>query len=136
MPLFEAGTTFLDHRAINIQGEKPKYFIGMNNADFDDDVIIAFVFDTEHKEELKKSPGCHKGKQKFVLKPHELSYLTSFTTVELATPRYYQLKNICESNTVKILECADENLARRIKNCIDMNYIVKKFHQLIKDSFK
>ncbi|MFA5805322.1 MAG: hypothetical protein WC879_11820 [Melioribacteraceae bacterium] len=27
MPLFEAGTTFLDHRALNIQGEKPKYFI-------------------------------------------------------------------------------------------------------------
>ncbi len=27
MPPFEAGTTFLDHSALNIQGEKPKYFI-------------------------------------------------------------------------------------------------------------
>lgn len=42
MPPFKAGTTFLDHRAANIQGEKAKYFIGMNNADDEDDVVVAF----------------------------------------------------------------------------------------------
>jgi len=49
MPLFEAGTTFLDFRTISIEGEKPKYFIGMNNADDDDDIVISFVFNTEHQ---------------------------------------------------------------------------------------
>lgn len=136
MPLFEAGTTFLDHRALNIQGEKPKYFIGMNNADERDDVVISFVFNTEHKEELRKNPGCKKEKQKFVLKPEELPYLKDYTTIELATPRYYQLFEICESKNVVILDKADDNLSRRIKNCIDMNFILIKFQHLIKESFK
>lgn len=136
MPLFEAGTTFLDHRALNIQGEKAKYFIGMNNADDGDDIVVSFVFNTEHREEFIKNPGCKKNKQKFVINPKELSYLKNFTSIELAQPRYYKLYEICESQTVTILEKVDDNLARRIKNCIDMNFIATKFHNLIKESFK
>ena len=135
MPLFEAGTTFLDHRAINIHGEKPKYFIGMNNADMEDDVIVAFVFNTEHRMDLYHA-GCNKEKQKFVLKPKELSYLTDHTSVMLSLPRYYRLKEILDSNSIKELEKASETLSRQIKNCLDLKNIAVKYQQPIKDSFK
>lgn len=135
MPLFEAGTTFLDHRAINIQGEKPKYFIGMNNADMEDDVIVAFVFNTEHRMDLYHV-GCNKEKQKFVLQQKEISYLTAHTSIMLSLPRYYQLKEIVTSSSIKILDTANEKLSSQIKNCLDLKNVAVKFQQLIKDSFK
>jgi len=85
MPLFEVGTTFLNHRAQNIQGEKSKYFIGMNNANMEDDIIVAFVFNTEHRIDLYHV-GCNKEKQKFVLKPKDISYLTEYTSIMLSLP--------------------------------------------------
>jgi len=135
MPLFKAGTTFLDHRALNIQGEKAKYFIGMNNADMEDDVIVAFVFNTEHRMDLYHV-GCNKEKQKFVLQPKEISYLSDHTSVMLSLPRYYHLKEILDSTSIKELEKANDPLIRQIKNCLDLKNVAVKFQQLIKDSFK
>ncbi len=135
MPLFEAGTTFLDHHAVNSQGVKAKYFIGMNNADMEDDVIVAFVFNTEHRMDLYQV-GCNKEKQKFVLKPKDISYLTDHTSVMLSLPRYYHLKEILDSTSIKELERANESLSRQIKNCLDLKNVAVKFQQLIKDSFK
>lgn len=135
MPLFEAGTTFLDHHAINFQGVKSKYFIGMNNADAEDDVIVAFVFNTEYRMDLYHV-GCNKEKQKFVLNPKEISYLTNYTSVMLSLPRYYNLKEILENNSIKELEKANKTLLRQIKNCLDLKNVAVKYQQLIKDSFK
>lgn len=135
MPLFEAGTTFLDQHAHNIQGEKAKYFIGMNNADNEDDVVIAFVFNTEHRMDLYH-PGCNKEKQKFVLQPKEISYLTVQTSIMLSLPQYYRLKEIVDSKSIKVLDKVSETLSRQIKNCLDLKNVANKFHQLIKDSFK
>lgn len=135
MPFFEAGTTFIDFKATSIQGQKPKYFIGMNNAEDEDDIIIAFVFDTQHELGSLKV-GCNKEKLKFILKPNELSFITELTAIQLATARYYTLKVLCSSKEIKILGKSSDVLARQIKNCIDMNYIVTKYHHLIKGSFK
>jgi len=135
MPLFEAGTTFLDHRALNIQGEKPKYFIGMNDADDEDDVVVAFVFNTEHRMDLYH-PGCNKEKQKFVLEPKEISYLTAHTSVMLSLPEYYHLKEIINYKSIKILDKVSETLTRQVKNCLDLKNVATKYHQIIKDSFK
>jgi len=135
MPLFEVGTTFLNHRAQNIQGEKSKYFIGMNNANMEDDIIVAFVFNTEHRIDLYHV-GCNKEKQKFVLKPKDISYLTEYTSIMLSLPQYYYLKEILDSNSIIELEKANETLLRQIKNCLDLKNVAVKFQQLIKDSFK
>lgn len=135
MPLFEAGTTFLDHRAANIDGEKAKYFIGMNNADDEDDVIVAFVFNTEHRMDLYHI-GCNKEKQKFILQPKDISYLTDHTSIMLSIPQYYYLKEIIDGRSIKELEKVTETLTRQIKNCLDMKNVATKFQQLIKDSFK
>lgn len=135
MPLFEAGTTFLDHRAINIDGGKAKYFIGMNNADDEDDVIVAFVFNTEHRMDLYHI-GCNKEKQKFILQPKDISYLTDHTSIMLSIPQYYYLKEIIDGRSIKELEKVTETLTRQIKNCLDMKNVATKFQQLIKDSFK
>ncbi len=134
MPLFEAGTTFLDHRAPNIQGEKAKYFIGLNNADDEDDVIVTFVFNTEHRMDLYH-PGCNKEKQKFVLKPKEINYLIEHTSIMLSIPCYYQLNEIINSRLIKILDKVSDTLARQIKNCLDLKNVTSKFHHLIKESF-
>lgn len=135
MPLFEAGTTFLDHRAANIDGEKAKYFIGMNNADDEEDVVVAFVFNTEHRMDLYRV-GCNKEKQKFILQPKDIGYLTDHTSVMLSIPRYYHLKEIVDGKSIKELERTSETIARQIKNCLDMKNVAVKFQQLIKDSFK
>jgi hypothetical protein len=85
MPLFEAGTTFLDHYSRNIQGEKAKYFIGMNNADDEDDVIVAFVFNTEHRMDLYRV-GCNKDKQKYVIEPKSFSFISAHSSIMLSVP--------------------------------------------------
>lgn len=135
MPLFEAGTTFLDFRSVNFQGAKTKYFIGMNNADYDDDYIVSFVFNTEHRMDLYRI-GCNKEKQKFILEPKEFNFLKEYTSVMLSIPCYIQLKYIIDNERVKILDKASDNLARQIKNCLDMNNVAVKFQRLIKASFK
>lgn len=135
MPLFEAGTTFLNHRAINIQGEKPKYFIGMNNADDEDDFIVAFVFNTEYRMDLYHV-GCNKDKQKYVVEPASFSFISAHSSIMLSVPQYYQLKEIIDKSSVKIFEKAKDRLAREIKNCLDLKNVSMKFHHLIKESFK
>jgi hypothetical protein len=135
MPLFEAGTTFLDHRALNIQGEKAKYFIGMNNADDGDDIVVSFVFNTERRMDLYH-PGCNKKAAKYIIPPKSLSFISDYSSIMLAVPVGYKLNEIVETPTVSILENPDTKILREIKNCIDMNNIPIKFQQLIKESFK
>jgi len=80
--------------------------------------------------------GCNKEKQKFVLKPKDISYLTEYTSIMLSLPQYYYLKEILDSNSIIELEKANETLLRQIKNCLDLKNVAVKFQQLIKDSFK
>ena len=46
---FNKGQTFLDKSATNYQGTKGKYFIALSDADDDDDPVICFVMNTEHR---------------------------------------------------------------------------------------
>lgn len=135
MPLFEVGTTFLDHRAINIKGTNPKYFLALNNADDKDDIIVSFVFNTEHRMDLYHV-GCNKEKQKFVVAPKSFSFISDYSSIMLAVPTYYQLEEIIDIPSMKIFEKANDKLLREIKNCLDMKNVSLKFHHLIKDSFK
>ncbi|RJR10463.1 hypothetical protein C4588_03185 [Candidatus Parcubacteria bacterium] len=135
MHFFEASTTFLDHRALNIQGEKAKYFIGMNNADESDDIVVSFVFNTERRMDLYHL-GCNKKAEKYIIPPNSLSFISDYSSIMLAVPTYYKLKDIIESYTANIFEKPDMKILREIKNCIDTNNIPLKFQHLIKESFK
>lgn len=134
MPLFEAGRTFLDKKATNLDGTKSKYFIGMNDADFFDDLIACFVFNTEHRMDLLGNLGCNKDKLKYVLEPGKLPFIKSYTSVDLY-PRIYKLQEIVDNSNIIELEKMDEITARCIKNCIDVKLIPAKAWTLIKDSF-
>ncbi|NUM43002.1 MAG: hypothetical protein HUU45_15405 [Leptospiraceae bacterium] len=135
MPLFEAGRTFLDKKALNSTGPNPKYFIGMNDADFEDDAIVCFVFNTEHRMDLLPHTGCIKNKLKYVLIPGTFSFIKSHTAIDLY-PVFYNLKELINNENIVELDKASEELARKIKNCIDEKLIPKKAWSLIKDSFK
>lgn len=135
MPLFEAGRTFLDKKAPNLSGSKAKYFIGMNDADFEDDYIVCFVFNTEHRIDLLPNIGCVKAKLKYVIEPGTFSFIIKHSSIELL-PVFYKLKELLDNPNIVELDKADEILARRIKNCVDENLIPSKAWNLIKDSFK
>lgn len=135
MPLFEAGRTFLDKKAPNLSGSKAKYFIGMNNADFEDDYIVCFVFNTEHRIDLMPHLGCIKAKLKYVIEPGAFSYITKHSSIELY-PVYYKLKELLDNPNIVELDKANDILSRRIKNCVDEKLIPPKAWNLIKDSFK
>jgi hypothetical protein len=135
MPLWEAGTTFLDFHATNIHGQKPKYYISLNNADDEDDVLVSFVFNTERRMDLYHT-GCNKGKGKFVVVPGSISFISEHSSIMLALPAYYLLKEIIDNSSVKILEKVGEKLLREIKNCLDLKHVIQKYHSRIKDSFK
>ena len=134
MPLFEAGRTFLDKRAINSTGLNDKYFIGMNDADFENDLIVCFVFNTEHRMDLLPHIGCVKDKLKYVIEPGTFSFIKSHSSIDLY-PVFYALKELVDSKNIIELEKADDDLARRIKKCIDEKHIPTKAWSLIKDSF-
>lgn len=135
MAEFERGLTFLDKKSSNIQGTKPKYFIAMNNANYEDDIVVCFVMNTEHNIEKYKLK-CNKHKGKFILQPSELSFVTEFTSIMLKQPVRYTFYEIINSKTIKMQETAPELMQREIKNCIDFGYIYDDWAKLIKDSFK
>jgi hypothetical protein len=135
MPLFEAGTTFLFYRTSSMQGTKSKYFIGFSNADEEDDIVVSFVFNTEHMMN-KHNLGCNKSKQKFIIAPQTFSFIKEHTSIMLAIPQIYKLSEIINSKNCKILEKANDLQIRQIKNCIDWDYIPVKFQPLIKSITK
>jgi hypothetical protein len=135
MSLFDAGTTFLVKRSTNLQGTKPKYFIGMNNGDEEDECIISFVFNTEKRMDLHHL-HCNKDKQKFIIEPSTFSFINVYSAIILSVPNFFSLKEILCEKEIKIMDTAPELLSRQIKNCIDWSYIPIKYHQIIKQCFK
>jgi len=131
---FNKGQTFLDKSATNQQGTKPKYFIALSDADYDDDTIICFVMNTEHRM-AQYNWLCNKDKQRFIIKPQTFTFITVPTSIILSKEAYYRYSEMYKPN-IKLLEMADDTLIRQIKNCIDWNYISVKAANIIKQSFK
>lgn len=71
---FEIGQIFLDKKATNHQGTKGKYYISLSDAEYDDDEIICFVFNTENHM-YKYKYGCNKEDQKYILKSNSFTFL-------------------------------------------------------------
>lgn len=134
MATFEKGQTFLDLGAINFYGEKGKYFIALSDAEYDDDLIVCFVMNTEKRMD-KCHLHCNRELQKFIIKPNTFSFIKDYTAIMLILPCCYYLKEMYEPR-IRLLDIADETLCRQIKNCIDWNEIPPKFKFLIKQSFK
>jgi hypothetical protein len=133
--IFTKGTIFIDKKATSIQGIKPKYFIGLNNANEDDDKITCFVFNTENFPD-KLIEGCNKEKEKFYLPPDKFSFLPNHTVIMLNRAVYYKLEEILTNTEITILETVSDILARQIKNCIDKNNIEEFGWNNINQSFK
>lgn len=138
MALFEKGITFLDFRAVNIQGGKPKYFIALTPGDYDDDHIVCCVFNTEKRPDLIDCCGCNKRLNKYIIQPGSFSFIKVHTAIDLV-PLSYLLKDILCSSHIKILDSSDiasDLLCRRIKNCMDKQYIPLKFNNILKETYK
>jgi hypothetical protein len=131
---FERGQTFLDLAAVNIEGSTDKYYIGLSNADYDDDIIVCFVFNTEHRMD-KYHLGCNKDKQKFIIAPKTFSFIKDYTSIMLNREVCYRLEEMY-SDKIQLLDKAPDELCRQIKNCIDWDFITPKHVSLIKNSFK
>lgn len=137
---FNVGQTFIDHRATseNHPESKPKYFISMNEASELSDVIVCFVMNTENRMD-EHTINCNSRVQKFVLAPTIFSFLRNFTSIMLNQVASYTLEEIYEfnfSSRIELLECADIELCRQIKNCINFDYIEPVYSNLIKSCFK
>lgn len=131
---FERGQTFFDRGACNIDGTKGKYYIGMSNASYDDDDIVCFVLNTEKRMD-QHYLLCNKSKQKFIIAPRTFSFISDYTSIMLNKEVIYKLTEMYDGER-RLLDKADDQLARQIKNCIDFDFITPKYHSLIKDSFK
>ncbi len=134
MAEFERGQTFLDLAAESHRGTKGKFFIALSSADYDDDIIVCFVFNTEHRMD-KYHVGCNKDVQKFIVAPKAFSFIDKYSSIMLHQACCYKLIEMY-SDKIRLLEKADDQLCRQIKNCIDWNFVPAKFVPLIKDSFK
>jgi hypothetical protein len=116
-PLFLPGTIFIDQKAAAITGiseEKPKYFIGMNEANDEDDRVVCFVLSTENNPE-KLKPGCNKDKARFFCQMGTFKFQTKQTSIMLHRAAYYYLREIVESNSIKQVETVGDQLARQKK---------------------
>lgn len=131
---FNKGQTFLDLSAINFYGTKGKYFIALSNAEYDDDIIVCFVMNTEHRMD-KYHLLCNKNQQRFIIAPKTFSFISDYTSIMLVKEVFYEYSELFRDH-IKLKDLADETLIRQIKNCIDLNYITPKAAKLIKDSFK
>lgn len=133
--LFSPGTIFLDTKASNIQGIKPKYFIGISKASDETDKIVCFVLNTEkYPEKLKE--GCNKEKEKFFLQSNKFGFLTNPTSIMLNRECLYSLKEIINEKYIKIIDEIDEITLRQIINCIKKENISLFNWELIKAIFK
>ena len=128
------GQTFLDMKAGNYQGEKPKYFIALTQANDLEDEIVCLVINSENRMTQYKE-GCNKAKGKYILKPKELSFINHHSSIMLDFPCRYYLKELFE-NKVKLMDIASDVLCRQIKNCINFDTFLPRFGNMIKDCFK
>jgi hypothetical protein len=128
------GQTFIDKKAANIQGSKPKYFISLTDACEPNDELICFVINSENKM-YNLREACNKEKRKYVLKPKDLTFIEHYSSIMLDMPSRYYLKELFGKDCDR-LDVADELLCRQIKNCIDFNAIPSKYGDLIKACFK
>ena len=136
MPEIERGRTFIDFESVSFNKKKPKFFITMNDADYDDDILVCFVMNSEkQREERNLSYNCNRLKGKFVIQEGVFSFITHDTSIMLKTPNYLKLEYIIGGNT-KLYEIAPELIQRQIKNCLDFGYIQPQYAELIKKSFK
>jgi len=131
---FNKGQTFLDKAATNYQGTKGKYFIALSDAEYDDDLIVCFVMNTENRMDQYNSL-CNKDKQRFIISPGTFTFITRHTSIMLVKEAFYKYSEIYRDN-VKLLDMADDNLVRQIKNCIDWNYISIKAKDIIRQCFQ
>ncbi len=131
---FEIGQTFLDFQSSREGVKKPKYFIAMSPANYDDDQIVCLVMNTEHRMDIVRV-GCNKRIGKFVLAPGALSFIKKHTSIMLSRPCLYNYYEMFESN-IKLLDLVEDSLLRQIKNCIDFDDIPIKFTKMIKGAFK
>jgi len=134
MAELERGQTFLDLKACNSDGTKGKFHISLSNVSFDDDILVCFVFNTEHKMSKYKL-DCNPTSERFIIAPKTFSFITDFTSIMLHREVIYRLEEIYESN-IKLLDIADDMLSRKIKNCICRDHISPKMYALITNSFK
>jgi hypothetical protein len=130
---FSKGQTFLDLSATNIQGTKRKYFIALSDAQYEDDLIVCFVMNTEHRMD-KYHLFCNKNNHRFVIAPKTFSFIVKYTSIILVKEAFYQYCEFFQEN-IKLLDSANDTLVRQIKNCIDWDYITPKAAVLIKKSF-
>ena len=105
---FERGQTFLDLRACNIDRTGGKYFIGLSDACDDDDIIVCFIFNTEHKMD-KYRLACNPKSEKFIIAPKTFSFITQNTSIMLYREVIYRLAEMYESN-IKLLDKAEDEL--------------------------
>jgi hypothetical protein len=132
--LLSHGTVFLDKKAVSIQGIKPKYFLGMNDVDDEDDKIVAFVFNTENNPGKYKD-GCNFDHERFLFSDNLFSFQSRPTSLMLNRTYFYKCIEVL-GNDIKILETIDEIVARQVKNCINKENIEEFAWELINKSFK
>jgi hypothetical protein len=132
--LFTPGTVFIDLKASNITGCKPKYFIGMSKANYEDDKIICFVFNTENYPQ-NLHDGCNKIKEKFFLPPKRFDFQTEPTSIMLNKEHYYSLNEILNDDKIKIVNNEIElKLLLKIFNCINRKSIAEFGWEMLKES--
>ena len=130
----EIGQTFLDLSATCYQGTKGKYFIAISRASDFGDEFACFVMNTERRMD-KYRLNCNKSVQKFIIAPATFTFIRNYTSIMLSKPCLYKYDEMFEKH-IKLLDVAPNLLCRKIKNCIDWDYIPGKIAPLIKKAFE
>lgn len=137
MAIIEKGTFFLDLHATKNFEENDKFMLVMSEAEFEDDVLLCFSLNTEHRMDLYHV-GCNGRKAKFILSPDldKFSFLKRFTYLKLDEPLIYKVKELFE-DSIKVYESdkANEILLRQINNCIDRGYLTPKQVEILKQTY-
>lgn len=107
----------------------------MTSADFDDDWVVCFVINTEHRMDQMTSTGCNKERLAYVLEPGQFSFITKYSSVYLIATQY-TLSDILNSDSIVLLETAPDELCRKIKNCCDKDNIEVKFMKMLNEEYK
>ena len=139
MAEFEKGQIFLDLKATNFDHPegKSKYFLAMNDVNDEDDLIICFSINTEHRLDLY-NVGCNaKPKAKYILIPGLHPEIKKHSYMLMNTTCQYSFGELINDSKIKLFneKLSDEKL-RQINNCIDKDSIVVKHLNIIKEAFK
>lgn len=128
MAIFEKGTIFRIqkstkmHRGISGFQTKPKMFLALNDAEYEDDPIVSLVLCTENQI---TSEGCYKRKNKYIILPGLCKCITNTTYIQTVEESYFDLKKILEScNTIH--DTITESDFNKIYNCLEKeNFLIK-----------